>query len=101
MSRCSWTLEETSIMLEHYLNKTAKEMMALLPGRNLDQIYSKAKRMGLTSIQKELPVATSNLNNNIIEVDLSSTEGVIRLVKCFNELGFKFVVKPMIQVKSA
>ncbi|MGJ3494792.1 hypothetical protein ACR9PT_09475 [Piscirickettsia salmonis] len=98
MSRCSWTPEEVSIMMEYYLGKTAKEMMSLLPGRNPDQIYSKAKRMGLTSIQKELLAPASN--DNVIEVDLSSTEGVIRLVKCFNKLGFKFIIKPMIQVKS-
>ncbi|QGP56878.1 hypothetical protein PsalMR5_04848 (plasmid) [Piscirickettsia salmonis] len=42
MSRCSWTPEEVSIMMEYYLGKTAKEMMSLLPGRNPDQIYSKA-----------------------------------------------------------
>ncbi|ODN41516.1 hypothetical protein BGC07_15525 [Piscirickettsia litoralis] len=86
-------------MLQHYLDKTVNEMMTLLPGRNKDQIYSKAKRMGLTSVRKDFLEPASN-DKNMVEVDLSSTEGVVKLIRYFNAMGLRFVVEPGAQIQS-
>lgn len=97
MNRCNWVSREETIMKEYYLYKTAKEMMILLPGRNEDQIYSKAKRMGLTTFKKDLETEASN--DNSMEIDLSA-EAIAKLINGFNVTGLKLIVEPVMRVKT-
>lgn len=45
MARKGWTYSEEKILINNYNTKTIKELKLLLPGRKMDSINSKIKRL--------------------------------------------------------
>lgn len=92
MSRAMWSFEEEELLKKVYSLKTANQLREIFPQYTREQVYRKAKKLGLK--KDELVSKQSRVENSIIQrQDLWEEEEIKILLEYYPKYGEKKVRK--------